>query len=84
MRLVLDGEGNLRIDARGRAPGRGAYLCAAPGCWRRAAHNRSLGRALRRDLGEGDRALLEAGPPAEGAGLAGAAARYASAGETNP
>ena len=84
VRLALDAGGGLRIDARGRAPGRGAYLCADPECWRRAARGRSLGAALRRELGEDAQALLEAGPPADRAALAGAGARYASAGETTP
>ena len=82
MRLVVDAGGGLRIDARGRAPGRGAYLCADPDCWRRAARGRALGAALRHDLGEDAQALLAAGPPPERAALAGAGARYASAGET--
>ena len=84
MRLVVDAGGGLRIDARGRAPGRGAYLCAEPACWRRAARGRSLSAALRRELGADAQALLAAGPPPERAGLAGVGARYASAGETTP
>lgn len=84
MRLVVDAGGGLRIDARGRAPGRGAYLCGDPACWRRAARGRALGAALRHDLGEDAQALLAAGPPSQRAGLAGAGARYASAGETTP
>ena len=84
MRLVVDAEGGLSIDARGRAPGRGAYLCAEPDCWRRAARGRALGAALRQDLGDDALALLAGGPPPERAGVVGAGARYASAGETTP
>jgi hypothetical protein len=84
VRLVLDAEGGLRIDARGRAPGRGAYLCAETDCWRRAARGRTLGAALRHELGDGARALLDAGPPADRVDRPDAGARYASAGETTP
>ena len=81
VRLVLDDEGNLRIDARARAPGRGAYLCTDPACWRRAADGRMLGLALRRKLPAEARALLDAGPPPATNTGADAGARYANAGE---
>ena len=81
VRLVLDDDGRLQIDARGRAPGRGAYLCADPACWRRAADGRLLGVALRHKLPAAARAALEAGPPPVHDTGAGAGARYPSAGE---
>ncbi len=34
------------LDATGRAPGRGAYLCRDTACWTAAAGRRSLERAL--------------------------------------
>lgn len=87
IRLVFDAAGRLAVDARGRVPGRGAYLCAQPDCWQKAAGGRPLSQALRRDLNDADRALLRAGPqarthtPHSGAI---ADARYAIAGKTTP
>ena len=86
IRLVMDTAGRLAVDARGRAPGRGAYLCPDPACWQRAAAGRPLGQALRADLDDADRTLLRAGPPLDPvpahAAQAASAARYASAGKT--
>ena len=84
VRLVLDDEGNLQIDARGRAPGRGAYLCADPACWRRAADGRMLSLALRHQLPAEARALLDAGPPPARNTGADAGARYPIAGKMTP
>ena len=94
LRLVVDAGGRLTLDARGRAPGRGAYLCRDAACWQRAAEGRPLSQALRTDLDDTDRALLRAGPPpppplppgaepeAPGAEIEPpAAARYATAGK---
>lgn len=36
----------MEIDETGRAPGRGAYLCADGGCWQTALERNALGRAL--------------------------------------
>ena len=43
-------EGLLRRDETGRAPGRGAYTCARPVCFERAAARRAFSRALRRNV----------------------------------
>ena len=56
-RLVF-AQDRLRIDASGKMNGRGAYLCANPGCWRQAAAGSQLGKALRRDLSAKDRDYL--------------------------
>jgi predicted RNA-binding protein YlxR (DUF448 family) len=45
VRLVRNAAG-LAVDPTGRAPGRGAYLCRDPACWRAAEKKRSLERAL--------------------------------------
>ena len=50
----------LSIDERGRAPGRGAYLCAERACWKRALDSDVLGRALRAAVTETDRDTLRA------------------------
>jgi predicted RNA-binding protein YlxR (DUF448 family) len=43
-------EGRLRRDETPRAPGRGAYTCARPACFERAAASRAFSRALRRNV----------------------------------
>ena len=67
IRLVRTDEGVI-IDERGRANGRGAYLCHDPRCWARASSGTVLHRALRLSgpLGADERVALEA----YGSGLA--------------
>lgn len=60
-RLVLIDE-RLQVDVTGKANGRGAYLCADPGCWMTA--HASMGRALRRNLSDDDREYLRQMTPA--------------------
>ena len=45
VRIVRTPEGELRLDATGRANGRGAYLCASAACLERAVQTRALERA---------------------------------------
>jgi len=63
LRIALGTDGRLTIDLRRRAPGRGAYLCPSAACWERAAAGQQLSAALRTDLNDADRSLLQAGPP---------------------
>jgi hypothetical protein len=37
----------LQIDPTGRAPGRGAYICADRACWEKALKGGTIGHALR-------------------------------------
>jgi uncharacterized protein len=46
LRLVLDEKGQVVVDGRHSAPGRGAYLCG-PGCLKAAAVRKALQRAFR-------------------------------------
>ena len=46
IRVVRPPEGALSIDLRGKAPGRGAYLCRSSECLKRAVKSRALERAL--------------------------------------
>ncbi|MFN0064513.1 MAG: YlxR family protein [Myxococcaceae bacterium] len=46
-RLTVEGEGEVRVDGRARAPGRGAYVCGV-GCFGAALKKKSLGRAFRK------------------------------------
>ncbi len=46
IRIVKSAEGMVSIDMRGKAPGRGAYICKKNDCLERAMKSRALERAL--------------------------------------
>ena len=46
LRVVRAPEGTVTLDFKGRAPGRGAYLCHDPACLKKARKNRALERAF--------------------------------------
>ena len=46
IRVVRAPEGDVGLDFRGKAPGRGAYLCRDPQCLKKAVRSRALERAL--------------------------------------
>ena len=46
LRVVKPQEGEAHIDRTGKAPGRGAYICAQAECFRKARKSRALERAL--------------------------------------
>lgn len=46
IRIVKSAEGMVSIDMRGKAPGRGAYICMKSDCLERAMKSRALERAL--------------------------------------
>ena len=46
VRVVRSPEGVISLDFRGKAPGRGAYVCSNLECLRRARKARSLERSL--------------------------------------
>jgi len=48
VRLVRLEEGLVVVDARGRAPGRGAYVCRGEGCAARLVKGGRLSQAFRR------------------------------------
>ncbi len=56
-RIVLTDTG-LQIDVSGKVSGRGAYLCANPECWGRAASLSILAKALHIELSDDDRIYL--------------------------
>ena len=66
-RIVRTPEG-VRFDASGKQPGRGAYLCSDPACWRRAIEQGVLARALKTTLSAEERLSLSELAPS---GLAG-------------
>lgn len=46
IRVVRSPEGAVGLDFRGKAPGRGAYLCPDPNCLKRAVRSKALERSL--------------------------------------
>ena len=46
VRVVRSPEGETSLDFRGKAPGRGAYVCPQAECLRRAIKSRALERGL--------------------------------------
>jgi predicted RNA-binding protein YlxR (DUF448 family) len=54
---LADGSG-IRIDERGKAPGRGAYLCQQASCWQTALNGDALKRALNATLSGPDQEAL--------------------------
>jgi len=46
IRVVKSPEGNISLDFRGKAPGRGAYVCPDPACLKRAIKSKALERAF--------------------------------------
>ena len=61
VRVVRQADGRVRLDATGKAPGRGAYVHASWGCWQSALSRGRLAHALKLDrIEEADRAELQA------------------------
>jgi uncharacterized protein len=52
VRVVRSPVGELSVDLRGKAPGRGAYLDADPACLERGLREGVLARALETDIDE--------------------------------
>ena len=46
IRVVRSKEGEISLDFRGKAPGRGAYVCPDPACLKKARKARALERAF--------------------------------------
>ena len=46
VRVVKSPEGTISIDLRGKAPGRGAYICHSQDCLRRAIKSGALSRGF--------------------------------------
>lgn len=46
IRIVRDKEGNISLDKKGRAPGRGAYLCNRMECYEKAVKGKKIERAF--------------------------------------
>ncbi len=50
IRVVRSPEGAISLDFRGKAPGRGAYLCPDPVCMKRAVKSKALNRAFETEI----------------------------------
>ena len=50
IRVVRSPEGTISLDFRGKAPGRGAYLCPDAACLKRAIKAKALNRAFETEI----------------------------------
>ena len=46
IRVVRSAEGAVSLDFRGKAPGRGAYVCPDPACLKKAIKSKAFERAF--------------------------------------
>mgnify|MGYP001040680265 FL=1 len=52
IRVVRSPEGEIALDFKGKAPGRGAYICPAPACLKQAIKAKALERAFSTQIPE--------------------------------
>lgn len=52
IRVVRSPEGEISLDFKGKAPGRGAYICPAPACLKQAIKAKTLERAFSTQIPE--------------------------------
>ena len=50
VRVVRSPEGEISLDFRGKAPGRGAYICPDPECLKKAVRSKALDRSLETEI----------------------------------
>lgn len=60
IRVVRSPEGEIALDFKGKAPGRGAYLCKNPACLKKARKSRAIARAFACEVPETVYDALEA------------------------
>ena len=65
--VVRSPEGEISLDFKGKAPGRGAYLCGKPECLKKARKSRAIERALSVEVPESVYDQLEQQMEQEGA-----------------
>lgn len=46
VRVVRSPEGTVSVDLRGKAPGRGAYVCRSADCLKKALRSKAVSRSL--------------------------------------
>ena len=59
VRVVRSPEGQVSLDFRGKAPGRGAYICPDMACLKKALRSKALDRSLEVTIPEEIYARLE-------------------------
>ena len=59
IRIVRGAEGEIALDYKGKASGRGAYICKEPDCLKKARKARRLERALKCKIPDEIYAALE-------------------------
>jgi predicted RNA-binding protein YlxR (DUF448 family) len=59
VRVVRTPEGTVEVDPAAKRPGRGAYICARPECWKEALKKDRLAHALRATISQAGREALE-------------------------
>lgn len=52
IRVVRSPEGEISLDFKGKAPGRGAYICPSPACPKQAIKAKALERAFSTQIPE--------------------------------
>ena len=52
IRVVRSPEGTISLDFRGKAPGRGAYLCRSDECLKKAIRGKAIERAFSTQIPE--------------------------------
>lgn len=50
IRVVRSPEGSISIDGKGKAPGRGAYICPSSECLKRAIKAKAISRAFELEI----------------------------------
>jgi hypothetical protein len=58
-RIVRSPQGTIEVDERGKAAGRGAYLCRNRSCWESALAGERLDHALKTRISAEDRQRLK-------------------------
>lgn len=58
IRIVRSPEGEFAVDATGKKPGRGAYICASIECLEKALKNKGLERSFKTAIGEEVKTIL--------------------------
>jgi uncharacterized protein len=58
IRIVRTPAGSLALDPKGRAAGRGAYICASPDCWKSCLNSNKLEFSLKVKITPEERSRL--------------------------
>ncbi len=59
MHIVRTPQGEVTVDIKGKAAGRGAYLCRAPACWEQGLRKNHLEHALKVHISSQERQRLQ-------------------------